>query len=322
MPQSVPMYYVKSLFSGYYMFVILAIVWGIFTAISPTFFTLSNIYRIMLFSTPLLIVSLAQNMVIITKGFDLTIGSLVSLITVVSSVLMDLNWPTLGIILVVLLTGVLIGTFNGVCISKFKVTPFIVTLGTMFMLDGISLFIRPEPGGNIYPEFVSAVMMYVNGAPIGPIIIYLVVAVLGTLFLERRYIGRLMYAVGCAEERALLRGININRVILIVYILSGLLTSIGGLTYTAYVQIGDPNIGAPLLFASITAVFLGGTSAAGGVGRFPNTCAAVLLLGSITTFLFQIQVIAWYKYIVYGALLVASAVFSKYVVEARRGAAE
>ena len=308
---------VKSFATGYYMFIILAIVWAIFAIVSPGFLTASNIYRIMLFSTPLLIVSLAQNIVILTRGFDLTVGSLISLTTVIVSVMMDWKWPLTIIVVIALVAGLIVGTFNGFCVSRFKVDPFIITLSIMFMLDGIALMIRPTPGGDIYPEFISGIMLHVDGFPVGPLLIFLIVGVIGTLFLERRYIGRLIYAVGCTEERALLRGINVRRILLTVYILSGLLVSIGGLVYTAYIQIGDPNLGAPLLFASITAVFLGGTSAAGGVGRFPNTCAAVLLISSITTFLFQIQVIAWYRYIINGVLLIASAIFGKYVVEAR-----
>jgi ribose transport system permease protein len=307
----------KNFVSGYYMFIILAIVWGIFAVISPGFLTASNIYRIILFSTPLLIVSLAQNVVILTKGFDLTVGSLVSLTTVIVSVMMDWKWPLMVIIAIALIVGLIVGTFNGFCISRFKVDPFIITLSASFMLDGIALMIRPTPGGNIYPEFISGIMLYVSGFPVGPLLIFILVGIIGTLFLERRSIGRLIYAVGCTEERALLRGINVRRILLLVYILSGLLVSIGGLVYTAYIQIGDPNLGAPLLFASITAVFLGGTSAAGGIGRFPNTCAAVLLISSITTFLFQIQVITWYRYIINGVLLIGSAIFSKYVIEVR-----
>jgi len=307
----------KNFASGYYVFIILAVVWGIFALFSPGFLTASNIYRIILFSTPLLIVSLAQNMVILTKGFDLTVGSLVSLTTVIVSIMMDWKWPLTVIIIIALITGLIVGIFNGFCISRFKVDPFIITLSASFMLDGIALMLRPTPGGDIYPEFISGVMLYVSGFPVGPLLIFITVGIIGTFFLERRSTGRLIYAVGCTEERALLRGINVRRVLLLVYILSGLLVSIGGLVYTAYIQIGDPNLGAPLLFASITAVFLGGTSAAGGVGRFPNTCAAVLLISSITTFLFQIQVIAWYRYIINGALLIASAIFSKYIIEAR-----
>jgi len=307
----------KNFASGYYMFIILAVVWGIFAIVSPGFLTASNIYRIILFSTPLLIVSLAQNMVILTKGFDLTVGSLVSLTTVIVSVMMDWKWPLTVIIIIALITGLIVGTFNGFCVSRFKVDPFIITLSASFMLDGIALMIRPTPGGDIYPEFISGVMLNVSGFPVGPLLIFIIIGIIGTFFLERRSTGRLIYAIGCTEERALLRGINVKRVLLLVYILSGLLVSIGGLVYTAYIQIGDPNLGAPLLFASITAVFLGGTSAAGGVGRFPNTCAAVLLIGSITTFLFQIQVIAWYRYIINGVLLIASAIFSKYIIEAR-----
>jgi len=315
--------HLKIFASEYYMFIILAVIWGIFAVISPGFLTISNIYRVVMFSTPLLIVSLAQNMVILTKGFDLTVGSLVSLITVIVSVMMDWKWPLAIIIVIALMVGLMVGAFNGVCVSRFKVDPFIITLSASFMLDGIALIIRPTPGGDIYPEFVSGIMLYVGDFPLGPLLIFIIVGTIGTLFLQRRYTGRLIYAVGCSEERALLRGINVKRVLLLVYILGGLLVSIGGLVYTAYIQVGDPRLGAPLLFASITAVFLGGTSVAGGVGRFPNTCAAVLLIGSITTFLFQIQVIAWYKYIINGVLLVMSAIFSKYVIEAaiRRGGA-
>jgi ribose/xylose/arabinose/galactoside ABC-type transport system permease subunit len=161
-------------------------------------------------------------------------------------------------------------------------------------------------------------MFNVGGIAIGPIVAFVGLAIFGALLLEKRHLGRLIYAIGDSEEKAFLRGINVQRIKLKAYIMSGLFATFGGLYVAAQALTGDPALGSPLLFASIAAVLFGGTSVTGGVGRFPNTCAAVLILGSITSFLFYQGWIVWYRYIINGALLITAAIVQRYTALGRR----
>jgi ribose transport system permease protein len=307
---------VKDLLSEWYMIVVLFIIWGAFTAISPAFSSVPNIVRVIIFSTPLLAVTLSQNIVILVRGFDLTVGSLVSLMTAILSVLM--TWSVVGSIAIAFLVGGLVGLVNGVGVTKLNVNPFLMTLSMMFVVDGITLTIRPSPGGYIDRTFASYMMFNVGGIAIGPIVAFVGLAIFGALLLEKRHLGRLIYAIGDSEEKAFLRGINVQRIKLKAYIMSGLFATFGGLYVAAQALTGDPALGSPLLFASIAAVLFGGTSVTGGVGRFPNTCAAVLILGSITSFLFYQGWIVWYRYIINGALLITAAIVQRYTALGRR----
>lgn len=307
---------VKGLLSDWYMFVVLFIVWGTFTAFAPGFLSVSNIVRIIVFSTPLLAVTLSQNIVILTKGFDLTVGSQVSLVTAILSVLM--TWSVVGSIAVAFLVGGLVGLANGIGVTKLNVNPFLMTLCMMFVVNGITLIIRPSPGGYISQTFASYMLLNIGGIPIGPIVAFIGLAIFGSLLLEKRHLGRFIYAIGSSEEKAFLRGVDVQGIKLKAYILSGLFAVFGGLYMAALALTGDAAIGGPLLFASITAVLFGGTSVTGGVGRFPNTCAAVLLLGSVTSFLFYQGWIVWYRYLINGTLLITAAIVQRYTA-LRRG---
>lgn len=306
---------VKGLLSDWYVLVLLIIVWGTFAAFAPGFFSVSNISRIIVFSTPLLAVTLSQNIIILTRGFDLTVGSQVSLMTAILSVLM--TWSVVGSIAVAFLVGGLVGLVNGIGVTKLNVNPFLMTLGMMFVVDGTNLIIRPAPGGYISPTFASYMMVNIENVPIGPIVAFIGIMIFGILLLEKRHFGRLIYAIGDSEEKAFLRGIDVQGIKLKAYILSGLLAAFGGIYVAAYALTGDPDIGAPLLFASIAAVLLGGTSVTGGVGRFLNTCAAVLILGSVTSFLFHLGWSVWYRYIINGALLVTAAIVQQHTALGR-----
>jgi len=306
---------IKILLSEFYVVFLLVIAWLFFGIFAPGFLSFRNILGIITFSVILLAASLAQNVVILVRGFDLTVGSIISLVTCVLSVLMV--YSVIGSIIVAILLGGLIGFVNGFCTARLKIDPFLATLSMMFLIDGINLTIRPSPGGWIDKTFADALLLNIQGFGVGSIIAFLALTIFCVVLLEERHFGRLIYAVGGAEDRAILRGINTQKVKMLAYVVSCLLCTFGGLYMAAFVQIGDSKIGLPILFASVTAVLLGGTSVSGGTGRSLNTVAATLIISSITNFLFYIRVIEWWKYVFNGALLILAA-SAYYWIERRR----
>ncbi|MFW5913280.1 MAG: ABC transporter permease [Candidatus Hadarchaeota archaeon] len=301
---------VKKILKDWYVIVVLLSIWIIFGIVEPGYFSVGNIERIVVYSIPLLAVSLAQNAVILTGGFDLTVGAQVSLMTAILSVLM--TYSVFGSLAVAILVGGAIGFVNGIGVTKFDINPFLMTLGMMFVIEGVTLIIRPTPGGYVSGAFSDYLRYTYNGVPIGPFLIFFGVGVFGAWFFEKRHLGRLIYAVGSSEEKSFLRGIDVGNIKLKAFIFSGFMAAFGGIYMAAQAKTGDPTIGGPLLFSSITAVLLGGTRVSGGVGRFPNTVAAVLILGSATSFLFYLGYSEWYRYLINGSLLVIVAIVQRY----------
>lgn len=302
---------VKSFLKEWYVAFVLIFVWIVFSVFAPEFLSLRNITSIIIFSIPLLAVSLGQNVVILTGGFDLSVGAQVSLMTAILSILM--TWNVAGSLIIAILAGCIVGLINGVGVSRLKVNPFLMTLGTLFIVEGVTLLLRPAPGGIIPYSFASALTYSIGDIPVVPLSVFFIVAIFGVFMLRKRHFGRLIYAVGDGEMNCKLRGINVEGVKLGAYLFSGFMAAIGGIYMAAWAQTGDPKIGGPLLFESITAVMLGGTSVRGGVGKFGNTVFAVLILGSVSSFLFFLGMSNWYRYLINGSILIVVVAVQQYV---------
>lgn len=297
---------IKYLFSEHYVYVILLIFWIISAGLMPGFVSLYNIATLILICAPIALVSLGQNIAIITGGIDLSVGAILCLATAIVSNLMEIN---VGLaILVALFAGLAIGAFNGFCVTKLRIDPFIITLGSMGIGSGIALYIRPSPGGYIAPEFIN-ILLYkykILGVlfPIGPFIILLVTVVVGELILTKRNFGRMVYAVGGNETYAKMLGVPVDKVKQLVYIISGVTSSIAGLYVAALINAGSASIGDPYIINSIIAVTLGGTAISGGSGRFINTVGAALVVATIDSILNQLGVNVWWSWIIKGILLI------------------
>jgi len=296
---------VKHFLSEYYIYAILVLFWIVAAGFIPGFISLYNIATLIIVCTPLALVSLGQNMSIITGGIDLSVGAVVSLATAIASNLMEIN---IGLaILVVILAGLAIGAFNGFGVTKLRIDPFIVTLGSMGIGSGIALYIRPHPGGYIAPEFINVILYKheIFGVlfPVGPFIILLVTVIIGELILMKRNFGRMVYAVGGNETYARMLGVPINKVKLLVYVISGVVSAIAGLYVAALMNAGDASVGDPYVINSIIAVTLGGTPITGGSGRFVNTVGAALVVSTIDRILNQLGVNIWWSWIIKGILL-------------------
>lgn len=286
---------------SWYVWIVLGLFWATCIFFTKEFRMIYTFRSIFLLTVPLLFAALGEALVIISGGFDLSVGVVISGATAVASVTMRVN-PVLGIITGIVF-GAGIGAINGLGIVKAKMDSFIMTLGTMFAVQGLALVIRPMPGGYIDPIFSNTILYTVSDFPITIVVLFVALSIAGVLLLQRRNFGREIYALGGDREKARRAGINVYRVEFLVYVLSGILSATGGLVLAGEISTGAAEIGLPYLFNAFTAVILGGTLA--GVGGFLQIIPAVLLMISIPSLIRFLEINSWYDFVVKGILLVA-----------------
>jgi len=295
----------RKIFGDWFIWIFLLVFWGISSALSPFFRTLSTFATIILTAVPIALVALGQTYVILTGEFDLSVGAVASLATAIASETMQLNWP--AAIVLVLLVALIIGFLNGFALIKLRVGSFIVTLAMMFIVSGIALIIRPSPGGFIAEEFENLMLYNVGGFPVTAFLILVIAGFLGEMILQRRVLGREIYATGGNPEAAQAMGINVSKVKIAVFMISGFCAALAGLFIAARIRSGNAIVGAPYLFDSFTAVFMGGTLVTGGIGNYRNSLAAALLIASISRILQFLEVSIWYQFVIKGLLLLGVA---------------
>jgi ribose/xylose/arabinose/galactoside ABC-type transport system permease subunit len=294
------------------------IVYGLITVLllygaasSDRFLTDRNLLNLLRQSVFIGTVALGQTFVILSGGIDLSVGSLVKVSVLVSAILM--NGESANIPLAVVATvgiGIVVGLVHAVAITRLKVAPFIVTLGTYSILRGIAYTISSTPVGRAAPE-----VLRFYDLKLGPfyalIILFLLLFVLGVFILRRTRFGRHIYAIGGNEQVARLSGIRVSRIKYGVYVLCSLLAALTGLFALSRSGVGDPNIGEGLELEAITAVVLGGTSLFGGRGGLIGTFGAVLLLGLVGNLLVVLNVNQWLRDLIEGAIIVIAVALYK-----------
>ena len=292
--------WLRALLQTHYVYVILVLIWIIASIASPYFRMMATFSNILTSAVPIALISFAQTFVVISRGFDLSVGAVASMATAVASVAMVHG--VLPSIVLVLLIAVIIGA-----ITKLGINPFIMTLCMMFFLTGVNLLIRPSPGGYIPDGYKEFLLYQVGEFPLTAFLIMVATAVVGSLVLQRRRFGREIYAVGGAPERARMSGINIDQTLLKTYITSAIASALGGLFIAARIGSGNAEAGAPYLFDSFTTVFMGGTLVTGGVGGYGGTLGAALIISCLGRILQFLGINIWNQFIVKGALLASVA---------------
>ena len=293
------------LLQTHYIFAILILLWILTSITSPYFRMMATFSNILTSAVPIALIGLAQTFVVISRGFDLSVGAVASMATAVASVTMV--YGILPSIVLVLIIAVIIGAINGLGITKLGINPFIMTLCMMFFLGGVNLLIRPSPGGYIPDGYKEFMLHRVGEFPLTAFLILVATAVVGSLVLQRRRFGREIYAIGGAPERARMSGINVDQTLLKTYITSAIAAALGGLFIAARIGSGNAEAGAPYLFDSFTTVFMGGTLVTGGVGGYGGTLGAALIISCLGRILQFLGINIWNQFIVKGALLASVA---------------
>lgn len=289
------------------LIVVLAALIIIFSFLSSNFLELGNLYNIIRQVATLGIAAVGFTFILITGGIDLSIGYQISVNVVVCGLLMaehDVPWPLA--VAVVLVLGVVMGLINGTIITLTGVSPLIITLATMTMLNGASYLISGGLPIFGFPESFSTIGQgSVLGVPLSLLLLGVIGAV-GFFILNKTYLGRYFYAIGNNREAARLSGINTARIVILVYALSGLFTAIGAVVLLSRLGSAQSATGEGFEFMVITACVLGGVSVMGGRGTLFGAFLGVAIIGVLNNGLVLLNVNEYVQLVITGAILVVA----------------
>ncbi|SOD97385.1 ABC transporter permease [Spirosoma fluviale] len=277
--------------------------------ITPKFLTVQNLMIIVTQVSINALLAFGVTFVIIAGGIDLSIGSMVAVTGVVAASFAHPDtYPVAVPIGMGLLAGLLFGAFNGFVVTRSKVPPFIVTLGTMTIGRGLALIIsKGRPVSNLSDSFNFLGGGKILGIP--TLIIILIVLFIGcSILLKRTVLGRYIYAVGGNEQAAKASGIQLNKVKMVVYTLCGGLAALAGILLTSRITTGQPNAGTGFELDAIAAAIIGGTSTSGGTGTMTGTLIGALLIGVISNGLDLLNVTSYYQQVVMGVIIIGAVV--------------
>ena len=306
----------------------LIMVYVLFVIIGPdSFSSLRNMETILRQATIVGVASLGMTMIIILGGIDLSVGSIVALSSVViatvlngmvdtpvGATLFDVNAGA-GIALLAALAGIgvgmLCGFVNGLIITKLKVVPFIVTLGTLLLVRGVAKGIAHEQKVNAPLSWLNDLLATRPRGEIGtllPVGVWLLIILLIALVVFLRYTrtGRHIYAIGSNEQTANLCGISVNKVKLFVYTIAAGFAGLAGVMQFARLSVGDPTVANGLELDVIAAVVIGGGSLSGGEGTVVGSLIGALIMTVIRAGCQQMGLPNWVQQIVTGIIIVAA----------------
>jgi ribose transport system permease protein len=261
------------------------------------------------------LLSLGQMAVLLTGGMDISVEQVSRLVglTVATAFAASNSNPAmiLPLVLLGILIGLIMGTFNGVLITRTHAVPFIITFGVAFILRGVNLAISTTPIRGIPDAYLTVYESKIGIVPVNVIVMAFVWFV-AWLFTTRVLPGRALYAAGGSESIARLSAIRINRTLMSAYLLSSTFAAIAGLFLLARTGVGDPNAAEGLTFQSIVACAVGGISLYGGRGSIIGTLGGVLLLTLLTNFFNLMQVNIFYQQLLLGVIvLIAVAAYKR-----------
>ncbi|MDT7952626.1 MAG: ABC transporter permease [Acetobacteraceae bacterium] len=277
---------------------------ALFATLSTFFLGPGNLLNLLRQSAPMLIVATAMTFVITTGGIDLSVGAVVALTNALAAIALAAAWPWPAAVVAVLAAGGLIGAVQGWFIAFQRLPAFLVTLAGLSSLRGLALLMTQGYSIPIAPHgwFLDLGRGWLLGVPV-PSLFALAVAVAGFVALGRMRYGRHLVAVGANPEAARRFGIPAGRVILSVYVLSGLSAALAGLIIAARLGSGSSNAAVGFELQAIAAVVLGGTSLFGGSGTVLGTILGALTVAVIENGLILIHVSPFLTQIVTGAII-------------------
>ena len=290
------------------IWLILIIFFIVITFIEPKFLSRINILNVLLHSAVLGILVVGESLCLIHGKFDLSIESTLGLTAMVGAILvLDFGFNPYLTIIIVLALGAFIGLINSMMIVKLNIDPFIVTLGMLILLRGLSLVISKGITRYDYPEqfrFFAANTM--GGFVSTPIILMLSCYIFFHVILSRRVFGRQLYAVGGNSDSAFIAGININKVVIKAFVISGCLAALGGLVLSARLNSTPTTLGKGMVFEVFAAAVIGGVSLKGGRGNLFGALGGVLLISAIDSSLTLTRVSAFWVETSKGLLLLGA----------------
>ena len=290
--------------------------------LSDKFLTFANQRNILLQISANLCLSIGMTLVILTGGIDLSVGAILALAGAVAAGLLKnglalkmfgvvLQFTPFGAVVAGIFTGLVLGWFNGFAITKFKLPPFVATLGMLSIGRGLTmLWTGGFPVTSLGATFGFIGAGIFLGVPM-PVWISGALVVIFYFLSRRTTLGRYIYAVGGNEKATGFSGINVDRVKLRVYALGGALAAVAGLIVTARLDAADPKAGLGYELDCIAAVVIGGTSLSGGRGSILGTVLGCLIIGVLNNGLFLLDVSPFWQQVVKGFVILAAVAADK-----------
>jgi len=312
----------KELFKKLQPLIALIVMVVAMSLLSDKFLTIANQRNILLQISVNLCLSIGMTLIILTGGIDLSVGAMLGLAGAVAAGLLKnglllkmfgvvLQFTPFGAVTAGILTGLVLGWFNGFAITKFKLPPFVATLGMLSIARGLTMLWTggfPVTDLGLKFGFIGAGVFL--GVPMAVWISAALVVIF--YFISRRTVlGRYIYAVGGSEKATGFSGINVNRVKIWVYALGGALAAVAGLIVTARLDAADPKAGLGYELDSIAAVVIGGTSLSGGRGSILGTVLGCLIIGVLNNGLFLLDVSPFWQQVVKGFVILAAVAADK-----------
>lgn len=305
--------------SHYAIFFVLVIMLAFFSIVAKGFFSKTTFLNILRQVAVNGIAAVGMTLVIITGGIDISVGSIIGATSVFCAMMMTTLHihPVLAVI-ITMLFGQLVGVLNGMMVYRIKIPPMIATLASMSILRGMAyIFSGGLPIYNLPKNFTIIGQGYFIGIPV-PVIIMTICFAIGWFLLERTSYGRYVYCIGSNSEASRLSGINVGRIMISVYALSGMLASMAGIVYLSRVNSGQPKGGEGYEMDIITAVVLGGVSTTGGEGKIVRVVVGLLIMGVLMTGMTMMNIQEYYQRVVKGIVLIVAISYD--IISQRRAA--
>lgn len=293
---------------GIYLFLLILMV--IAGVVAPEFYARQNIVNIINMAVPLGIVSIGQTFVILLGGLDISVASIMATsAVVVANMTNGQDHLLVPVGLFCLAFSMAIGLGNGYLVTKRHISPLIATLGMSIVVQGIRfIYTKGAPKGTLPP-----MLRFLGTGSIGPIptsvFILAIVFILAALLLYKTPLGRKFYTVGGSPKAASLSGINVDGIIILSFVFSGLLAGLAGLVLAGWIGLVDNWVGKDYELDSIAAVVMGGTSFGGGKGGVGGTLVGVLIMVILFNLVLLLRLPIQTQYIVKGLVIVTAAAF-------------
>ncbi|MDP7287391.1 MAG: ABC transporter permease [Phycisphaerae bacterium] len=297
-------------FRSIFVFLVLALIVAGFSAMSPKFLNQANIVNILRMAVPILLICSGATLIMVAAQIDLSVGSMVGLSGVAYCILLKNGFGFFEATLLTLGLGVIMGYVNGLLVTKLRIVPVIATLVTLYVFRGIAWTLTPRKVGLIkggMPEGINdfARTPVLLGLPAA---FYVAVAVIVIMIIvqKKTVLGKYAAAIGGNRTAAELSGINVIRTIWILYIIVGVLSSIGGIARASYLSMGDPKTGDLMELEVIIAVLLGGARFHGGEGSVLKTIVGALIIMCVSTGMTVLWIPPYWQSFAKGVVLIGT----------------
>jgi len=306
-----------ALVKRYGLIVVLALLIGVSQLLYPRFLNPQNLQNILSQNAPVGIIAVGMTMVMITGGFDLSVGSVYAAGATVYASLAVAGWSLPAAAFVTVVVGLLAGLINGFIVTRLKVNPFVATLGTMTAYSGLALIYS-----NSSPFVVEGATFTLlgRGPAMGlPVSVWLLFTFFaaGQFVLSKTVYGRTLFAIGGNNEASRLAGLQTEWLRTSTYAVSGACSAVAGMIIASRLAIGQADIGATMALDAIAIVVIGGTSLLGGEGAIWRTAIGMLIVAVLTNLLDSLAVDANYQLVIKGVIVIAAVALDARVRAAR-----